>query len=235
MSETEDPSAPYSEDARGFVYVLSNPAIPGYLKIGHTKANPFERAQQLYTTGVPEPFRVECAWYVVDSRATERAIHGLLSSHRDPGRAREFFRIPLDQAAPLIEREIAKALVPEVYSRSDSAVALLNQSLLRAKELEQEVQSLRDELASAKAAESNAKRQLTSTQKTLERYEEANEKIKLVDKIIEERNLYRDRYKADVQQLLWFALEYERFLIGLGGRFATWAEEQAKRRPNVRL
>ena len=43
----------------GFVYVLSNKAMPGLLKIGHTTRNSGIRKEELYTTGVPIKFEVE--------------------------------------------------------------------------------------------------------------------------------------------------------------------------------
>lgn len=42
------------------VYVLTNPAMPGIVKIGKTnREDPQVRMSELYTTGVPLPF--ECA------------------------------------------------------------------------------------------------------------------------------------------------------------------------------
>ena len=42
----------------GIVYVLTNPAMPGIVKIGKTHASLGSRLSQLYSTGVPVPF--EC-------------------------------------------------------------------------------------------------------------------------------------------------------------------------------
>ena len=39
----------------GCVYILKNPAMPDLIKIGHTKRTARERANELYTTSVPEP------------------------------------------------------------------------------------------------------------------------------------------------------------------------------------
>jgi hypothetical protein len=44
----------------GFVYVLSNPAMPGLLKVGSTVGPVEKRAAGLSRmTGVPEPFKIE--------------------------------------------------------------------------------------------------------------------------------------------------------------------------------
>ena len=43
----------------GFVYVLSNPRIPGLLKIGYTERSVKDRAAEVSSgTGIPEPFVV---------------------------------------------------------------------------------------------------------------------------------------------------------------------------------
>ena len=44
------------------VYVLTNPAMPGLVKIGYTtQEDAGGRLAQLYTTGVPVPFTLEFA------------------------------------------------------------------------------------------------------------------------------------------------------------------------------
>lgn len=44
------------------VYVLTNPAMPGLVKIGMTGGSVAdERVAQLYTSGVPFPFKLEFA------------------------------------------------------------------------------------------------------------------------------------------------------------------------------
>ena len=44
----------------GIVYVLSNRAMPGLVKIGMTTRHELDaRLKELYTTGVPVPFDVE--------------------------------------------------------------------------------------------------------------------------------------------------------------------------------
>ena len=43
-----------------YVYCLSNTSFsPDILKIGWTRHNPAYRANQLYTTGLPTPFKIE--------------------------------------------------------------------------------------------------------------------------------------------------------------------------------
>ena len=45
----------------GWIYCMSNQWMPDLVKVGQTGGHPYERAAQLYTTGVPCEFRVEFA------------------------------------------------------------------------------------------------------------------------------------------------------------------------------
>ena len=47
--------------SKGWIYCMSNKAFPSLLKIGQTKNLPTARAEQLYSTGVPYPFKIEFA------------------------------------------------------------------------------------------------------------------------------------------------------------------------------
>ncbi len=65
--------------APGYVYVLTNPAIPGLVKIGRTSRTPAIRAAELSEpTGVPCPFEVAYALYVVDCVRVARLVHKAL-------------------------------------------------------------------------------------------------------------------------------------------------------------
>ena len=86
-----------------YVYVLTNPAMPGMVKIGRTNADdPAERASSLYTTGVPLPFEVEYAARVEDTAKVERVLHNAFRDARVNPK-REFFRIEPDQAIRILE------------------------------------------------------------------------------------------------------------------------------------
>ena len=75
------------------VYVLTNEAMPGLVKIGRTShGSPETRVNQLYTTGVPVPFTIEYACKVLDAREVERALHNAFDLQRI-NQNREFFEI----------------------------------------------------------------------------------------------------------------------------------------------
>jgi len=86
----------YSNTA-GFVYILSNPSMPGIFKIGSTERSVKERVAELSaTTGVPTPFHVEHYILTEDPKSLEHSLHEELSEFRVNGN-REFFRIQIDE------------------------------------------------------------------------------------------------------------------------------------------
>ena len=93
---------------RGYIYVFSNSAMPGLLKIGKSERNPADfRAIELYTTGVPAPFRLEYHMRVNDYHAAEKRAHAQLSEKR-PNPAREFFKVDVAEAVTCL-----RCLCPE--------------------------------------------------------------------------------------------------------------------------
>lgn len=99
-------------DRAGWVYVLTNPAFPGLVKIGHTGRTPEVRAAELSAgTGIPAPFVVAWAHQVTDHEALEGIVHDRLSDCRPNGN-REFFRCDVAKARRVIEREAAALLLP---------------------------------------------------------------------------------------------------------------------------
>ena len=53
------------DDNIGYVYILSNPVMPGLVKIGMTERENLDaRLKELYSTGVPVPFVCEYACQV---------------------------------------------------------------------------------------------------------------------------------------------------------------------------
>jgi hypothetical protein len=87
----------------GWLYCMSNSCMPGLVKVGQTKHDPSERALQLYTTGVPEPFHVEFAKKVKDYLRKEKQIHALLEKYFERMNGREFFRCKSSDVYELFE------------------------------------------------------------------------------------------------------------------------------------
>ena len=99
---------------RNIVYVLTNPAMPGIVKIGMTDRDDVRlRMGELYSTGVPLPFECVAALEVADQQASrvEDALHSAFSPHR-VNASREFFRIDPDQVEALLEILPGKDVTP---------------------------------------------------------------------------------------------------------------------------
>ncbi len=84
------------------VYVLTNPAMPGFVKIGKTFIEDVSvRLQQLYTTGVPFPFDLAFACKVPNADEVERALHRAFAPNR--ANPRERLLAVLKEALPFDE------------------------------------------------------------------------------------------------------------------------------------
>lgn len=103
----------------GYLYCLSNPAMPGLVKIGYTNRRTAIRAEELSfgsrdssATGVPLPFEIVKDWRVPSTKAfeIEQLIHKKLHIHRvapHGGRKpKEFFHLTPSEAVEQIERSL---------------------------------------------------------------------------------------------------------------------------------
>lgn len=83
----------------GEVYVLSNPSLPGILKIGFTARADIEvRVEELSkSTAIPLPFKIEFNQAVENPQQYERLIHARFSKWR-VAPDKEFFKIDTDYA-----------------------------------------------------------------------------------------------------------------------------------------
>lgn len=84
----------------GYVYILSNPGMPGLLKIGMTRFDPTKRVQELSSaTGVPTPFQLVYYREFHDCVAAELEIHSIFATkglrYNDQ---REFFSVDTVEA-----------------------------------------------------------------------------------------------------------------------------------------
>ena len=82
----------------GIIYILTNRAMPDYIKIGFTaRADIKARLKELYSTGVPFPYELHYAVKVTDAKNTETMLHQIFSVHRE-NMDREFFRMDPERA-----------------------------------------------------------------------------------------------------------------------------------------
>ena len=84
------------------IYILSNPTMPGIIKIGHT-SNLEERVKRLSSPpGVPVPFKVYYACTVEDCKKVEKGIHDGFGDHRINPK-REFFRVNPERVLAILK------------------------------------------------------------------------------------------------------------------------------------
>lgn len=84
------------------IYVLSNEAMEGLLKIGRTE-DLKERMERLYNTSVPTRFDCVCAIRVDDAKDIEKNLHRAFK-HARVRPKREFFRLDAEDIVPLLQR-----------------------------------------------------------------------------------------------------------------------------------
>jgi hypothetical protein len=85
------------------VYILESISIPEMVKIGYTKNDPIERANQLSkSTGVPTPFNVVYSYSCFNGERIEKAAHKHFRKQRVSNQ-REFFYVTVDEAIKVIE------------------------------------------------------------------------------------------------------------------------------------
>ena len=86
----------------GIVYVLTNEAMPGLVKIGKTSGALEKRMRELYKTGVPIPFTCFYTVKVDDADFVEKKIHQAFDDMR-LNESREFFTIAPEKIKAALE------------------------------------------------------------------------------------------------------------------------------------
>lgn len=88
----------------GYVYVLSNSAYPGLLKIGKTHREPEIRVKELSSaTGVPKPFKIEFYVHTPDCDSLELKTHRYFMKYRYV-KNREFFNVSLEEVEVFLKK-----------------------------------------------------------------------------------------------------------------------------------
>ena len=106
----------------GIVYVLTNSAMPGLVKIGMTTRESIDtRMKELYSTGVPVPFDCEyaCEVKASDCAKIEKALHTAFKPNRINDN-REFFQIKPEQATAILELFDRKDITTEVNAEIEN-------------------------------------------------------------------------------------------------------------------
>ena len=109
----------------GIIYILTNEAMPGYVKIGKTSTTVEQRMRELDTTGLPLPFECFYAARVADCDTAERLLHDAFDDTRVRAR-REFFRISPERIASALKLAALEEVTPrdDVVEDRDDEIAL---------------------------------------------------------------------------------------------------------------
>ncbi len=107
-----------SGTSEGIIYVLTNPAMPGIVKIGKTAREIETRLSELYSTGVPVPFECVFAGKVSDIDKVEKAFHLAFAPYRINPK-REFFHIEAEQAIAMLELMTTEDVTPAMQKEAD--------------------------------------------------------------------------------------------------------------------
>ena len=105
---------------KGWVYVITNKAMPGVVKIGFSLKDPELRASELNHTGAPHPYEVAYEALVEDPRDIEQRTHKALS---DRSEGKEWFRLTVEEAVVAIQRNAGQKILAESYKSADRAKA----------------------------------------------------------------------------------------------------------------
>lgn len=85
----------------GYVYILTNEAMPDLVKIGRTGREVDIRAAELWQTGVPSPFNIYWTFKTPDCAELEAMAHRSLRKYR-LCKQREFFHVDPERAVESI-------------------------------------------------------------------------------------------------------------------------------------
>ena len=110
------------------VYVLSNPAFDGYVKVGRT-IDLEQRLKQLDNTSVPLPFRCEFAIEVPNDVEAEKLVHQAFADARVRSN-REFFEIEPRRVIAALKLTGGKDVTPkEDIAEDEEGVAALERTV----------------------------------------------------------------------------------------------------------
>ncbi len=101
---------------KGWVYIITNPAMPGIIKIGFSMKDPELRARELNSTGCPQEYSVDYCILVEEPRELEQRVHKHL---RHIGVGKEWFRCSCQEATVAIKSECCGEIFAEDFKALD--------------------------------------------------------------------------------------------------------------------
>lgn len=101
---------------RGWVYVITNKAMPGLVKVGYSTKDPTLRAAELDSTGMPHPYTVVYDVLVQEPRDVEQRVHRILA---DMSEGKEWFRCTASTAIQKIQDVVGDGILAEAHTPID--------------------------------------------------------------------------------------------------------------------
>lgn len=127
---------------KGWVYIITNRAMPDLVKVGFSTKDPELRAAELNNTGSPHPYTVEYEILVDNPHAVEQKAHKLLK-HRHDGK--EWFRCDAEEAILAIKQSAGVGLILENFKGSDREKVRLIEQSRAAESARHDMESIRAE------------------------------------------------------------------------------------------
>ena len=188
----------------GFIYIMSNPAYPGDLKIGQTGKDPENRRKELGSaTGVLGEFVLEYRALSEEYESLEREIHRSLASVRVSPK-KEFFTISVPEAIDKI-REVAGSRI-----ESDKVFYVSPEELQRIKDEKQRKAQEEIEKRQKIVEESKKREQETKKRKLKERERKfavmAETRKKQAEEELEKKRQY-NRIHRRLLRVMFFPLK----------------------------
>jgi hypothetical protein len=150
----------------GFIYIMSNKSFADKrIKVGISKSDPTQRKDNLYSTGVPEPFLVEYYALVEEYEEIEKIVHKKLSGLR-PNKQREFFICSIEKAIVTI-RDCAEINYERIFYKTDKQLKEEQKELERQKEIEKNI-IIQEHERARKEREAKAEREKTMFKDTFD-------------------------------------------------------------------
>lgn len=112
---------------KGYVYIISNKAMPGLFKIGYTDRDPEDRARELKaSTGIPYDYDVDYEILVDNPFRVEQEAHSKL---REFNEAREWFRCSIGKCINAIKSCCHGRIYYERYIREEIEESLRKEKI----------------------------------------------------------------------------------------------------------
>ncbi len=106
------------------VYILTNEATPGYVKIGKTMTSLNQRMRELDVTSLPLPFECFYAAHVENCHEVEKLLHDAFADRRTR-KSREFFEISPERVASALKlAALEEATLNDDYIDSEARAAI---------------------------------------------------------------------------------------------------------------